>query len=293
MTAPWLTLLLAIALSGLTAVTDGKARPDAANPHGAAAACNTCHAMTGGTVGAPSLAASTCLDCHPNADHHPIGVAPASLAIPTGWPLSDGQLTCATCHEESSCASTRKGGSNLLRGGPVANTKDFCYRCHERQGFTRESPHAPATPRDASDTSCAACHSGIPETGAAVADARLRFGLEDGNCTECHDGPVHQGLAFHLGHAVPTLSAAAAERMAVDAQGRLRCYTCHEVHGATAERKGKQTRLATAVAARAAESWDPWVAAARASDQHSALGALLAFPVEDGSLCQACHGVGP
>lgn len=290
-----LRLTALAALAALSLAAGSVARPGATNPHGASAQCSSCHSMAGTAVGAPSLAASTCLDCHPDADHHPIGVAPKDVRVPAGWPLPDGQLSCVTCHEEPSCEADRKGGADLLRGGPVNNTKAFCFRCHEREGFSQASPHAPAKARDAGDASCAACHSGIPEAGAAVVDAKLRFGTGDEGCTECHTGAVHQGLGFHLGQKAPTLYGEAAARLPLDPAGQIRCYTCHEVHGPTGEPHGRRTRLASGVAERAAQSWDPWVVAALSAEagDHTALGAMLAYPSDDGQLCQACHGEGP
>ena len=295
------TALLSLGLlaAGIAAAGSGEARPDVPNPHNQPDACATCHEVSDDdAVGAPKLGMQLCYDCHPNADMHPVNVEPVDTRVPSGWPLLDGAVVCATCHAEPACDADRSDVAPFLRGAdPLKSRSAFCFQCHDATEYQRANPHRPATARDPSDPTCAACHSGAPIAGASVPDARLRFPEGDQGCVECHQRPVHQGVGPHLGQAPADHGLAPTGALSLDASGQIRCYTCHEVHGDgdAAPVRDHHGRLRDALVAHiAAEDWDPWVSEAVLSEaEEDDHGALLALPAADGSLCRACHGVGP
>lgn len=300
------TLIAALLGVTLSAAADGEGTTEsktAASPHGDPTACNSCH-TPGATPNQPGPAlpiVATCRSCHPTADMHPVGMAPNHVPVPNGWPLEDGKVTCATCHAEPAHATVAGGAAYAElqapwhRGGPYASVTRFCYACHESAGYERTNPHKPGTPGDSRDASCSACHTGAPAPGASLAASRLRAG-SDKVCTgTCHDAAVHAGNAEHMGVEVDAGVAATLPGTMPLLDGKIACFTCHEVHATTALHPETSRRsLGEGLHARAlAEDW-----AALASqnlvwpgedDPH----ALLAAPASDGSLCRACHGDGP
>ncbi len=72
------------------------------NPHRKRTLCFACHAdgKPGPLRGAAAVA--LCQRCHDSGKipgmSHPMTKVPAGFAIPQGWPLSDGAMTCLTCH---------------------------------------------------------------------------------------------------------------------------------------------------------------------------------------------------
>lgn len=288
--------------------------PGKENPHGREDACAVCHEGTAPTddVGPASLDAALCRDCHPRdrmylgcleEKAHPIGQEPKTATIPADWPLLDGTVTCATCHAEPGCDSSRSQDPPYHRDGPYIDEFSLCWKCHEADTVERSNPHRPEEWRVAERT-CTACHAGLPETGATPERSRLR-GPEAEVCATCHPVPLHLGSAAHLGKQVegfdPTF---AAGLIAVDEQGRIWCWTCHEVHGDGDRihpdlppppvndlrelRSGYKSLPGPEVldGLRQDRVLDP-------PEPGPDYQPLLALPADDGSLCRACHGEGP
>lgn len=256
------------------------------SPHGKADGCAACHdpATGGAKVGPARPALATCRSCHPDADMHPVDITPVNIKIADGWPLENGKVTCATCHAEPACDANRTKVSPWFRGGEPERKMDFCYRCHVPTGMKRSNPHVATTSGE--KTSCAACHTGEPTKGAAVAQSRLRLKPAEA-CSTCHPGTIHAGAAEHMGKVVKaTLAPADAAALPLGEGGAIECWTCHDVHQAggegTPSTHGISGRI---VAARNAPAAAPAPTPARPK--------LLALPAADGSLCRACHGKGP
>ena len=315
---------LAIAIA-LASPTRGAAQDDAAeevhgategvdNPHGRADACSSCHEATDAAdVTTPaSLEAAVCRDCHPRdrmylgcleEKAHPIGQELKTATVPADWPLLDGTITCATCHAEPACDSDRNPEPPYHRDGPYLVEFSLCWQCHEADTVERSNPHRPDEWRKA-DRSCTACHSGLPDPGVPPAQSRLR-GPEAEVCATCHPVPLLLGSAAHLGMQLedfdPTF---AAGLIALDEEGRIWCWTCHEVHGdgdrippdlpppPVAEqrelRSGYRSLPGPDVLGELRQDrvLDP-------PEPGPDYQPLLALPADDGSLCRACHGEGP
>jgi hypothetical protein len=265
------------------------------NPHEDPGACAACH-LAGPPNPGPALPiVETCVDCHPDADMHPVGLVPDQVRVAEGWPLLDGAVSCWTCHTEPACRAGEPAEVPYLRGGPVERMQDFCYRCHDRETYTREDPHHPDERRGEHDSTCTACHTGLPETGAAPEDARLRE-VEGGVCATCHIDEPHLGSRAHLHQQVEAVPLAkVTEPVALPADGAVRCWSCHEVHDETPEPHSRWHRghsLAQALRADAREGWELDDVEHWPCDDPGEHPPMLALPLEDGSLCHACHAEG-
>lgn len=260
------------------------AAPEAVNPHGDPAGCGSCHELAGGQVGAARPVDATCRSCHPTADMHPVAVAPAEVRVEQGWPLVDGLLSCWTCHVEPAHGGEEGVVAPYHREGPYEPTTTLCYRCHERESFIRQNPHHPAQPRSPEDESCVACHRVNPDAGAPPEDSGLR-GPAGAVCETCHEGEPHAGAVTHVGKAVPA-GQALSPALPLDEGRVIACWTCHEVHDASpvaAAHRGNR-RLLSAIRK---------LSGAVPEGKKAEPDPLLALPVNDASLCRACHGDGP
>ena len=170
------------------------------------------------------------------------------------------------------------------------------YRCHAPTAMKRTNPHLPPEQGGSTD-GCAACHSGTPAKGASPKDSKLRVAAADA-CATCHPGVVHAGASEHVGAILGTpLAEADASRMPVGEGGVIECWTCHDVHqtAAASERapRGVAARIEAARNAEAAKVVPAEPVSAPTNTTAVARPSLLALPVDDGSLCVACHGKGP
>lgn len=294
-----LALLCAVAPTAL-ASGSGKAVEGSINPHNQPDACVTCHepGPDPKTPGKPRPSLPTCLHCHPEADMHPVSIAPDQVKVPKDWPLEDGLVTCATCHAEPSCEKGRDPEPPYHRGGNVQPITDFCYRCHERANYTRGDPHHAQEIRNNRDGTCSVCHSGVPRKGAAPSQSRLRHAAEK-VCHECHRPPVHTFVSGHLGEKVDAdVAARLPATMALDEGNRITCFTCHEVHGdLTTTAPNPPGKFAKALREHnKARDWKetmPEYLDWPAEGDDPAHPPLLAASLDDGALCGACHGDGP
>ncbi len=300
-------VLLAFAVASTTAPAAdpvaGSAKPHL-NPHGSPDHCDSCHLPLGPvpapgpgapglpieaapTVGAAMPIVATCRGCHPTADMHPVGMKPNKEKVPAGWPLEDGKVVCSTCHEEPAHGGKVNTVAPYHRGGPYPNKPDMCWQCHQRTTFDRSEPHHPATLRDSASPSCSACHAGYPTTGASVEKSRLRVDPHVTCTATCHKGEIHSGVPEHLGKVVPDeVRAKLPPTIALPADGKIACFTCHEVHGDTAAAEPRApSRLARELRAYNVDVVT-WPGEGPPTEQHVKL-------ATDRALCKACHGEGP
>ncbi|MFG0251925.1 MAG: cytochrome c3 family protein [Phycisphaerales bacterium JB038] len=147
---------------------------------------------------------SDCSGCHTPDQlfSHPVGVTP-SFELPDDFPLFNGQITCATCHDSTSAAAhaaARQNGTALLRG--QVQGADFCLQCHDQIGRDRADLHG-------SMLGIAHLRWGDTRTfGGMGLEAQSLTEAEDSTkCLTCHDGSVasdvgHDGLAssFSIGN---------------------------------------------------------------------------------------------
>ncbi len=253
----------AASTDGVVSIADGP-RPHRRGPHFRADGCTYCHTMQNGRA-APIPAGEVdrvCLSCHNGRlapdEAHPVGrlAATAQTRAPADWPLVDGRLSCATCHEFGRhCqkgAQRPAGNYFFLRGheddGGVA---DFCGVCHSTP-MQRVNPHRVSAE---SNAYCVLCHVARPELPGRAAgrkDSQLRK-TGSGVCVGCHAPHADPRPGGHLGvSATPEVRAnmrradavfgsrgggeAATEFRAAESallplsDGAVACFSCHNPH---------------------------------------------------------------
>jgi predicted CXXCH cytochrome family protein len=215
-----------------------------ANPH---TRCADCHASdkpeAGPALFAPGIDPSTlCLDCHDyKVDHHPVFFTPADTSrMP--FPLFNGEIRCLTCHEIHG-GPDHKGTAKLLRGGPYADRRTICFKCHYREQYANINPHIMLTDtgsvREVNGKSvCLLCHSRQPDPETDWTDT-VGFRADVGFlCWRCH--PPMPGIFFDQ-HFLVKPSKETLETMQETEErlivilplvprGRITCSTCHNPH---------------------------------------------------------------
>lgn len=190
---------------------------------------------------------SDCTSCHAMAREfsHPVDFTPR-FALPSEFPLFDGEMTCATCHTDCGdrVGVAEADHAKLLRA--VNPEVDFCHQCHDhdRVGGSR-SPHFYAMGR--------AHLSGAIERGLRARSSRSRSGngeLDDpsARCLSCHDGTVAQAAGHDatpasgehpVGNNYPAPLRARRQNLVpatdLDARihlpdGRVSCTSCHSLY---------------------------------------------------------------
>jgi hypothetical protein len=219
------------------------------------AACYVCHRTTAPASSGTAQPfadgvdpSSFCLDCHHyETDHHPINIVPGAEYAKSSmqsFPLFDGQVRCLTCHKAHVDAGKNKLGEStrLLRGGPYADVREMCFKCHYEEHYAEINPHSMLTPDNniknvKGKPVCLLCHAekpdpmGDPEAVTFRADVAFL-------CWRCHATMMGTFMSKHF-HAKPkqdtieTLRGTEQERMIVlplAKDGMLTCSTCHNPH---------------------------------------------------------------
>jgi hypothetical protein len=221
------------------------------NPHGDRTLCFSCHP---GEIkeGAPAPRpkdrddVTLCNDCHlqPGVKRSPHAVG-AGISESTwrmeylGYPLSDGKLTCVTCHDEVSHRKPDPANPKFLRGGPYANQDQFCYRCHLEDRERLDNPHRQI---DAFGKiraeSCKFCHATPPDPTRRPGDpANLAMvGPDKQICSNCHEDRPHPDRD----HMVPFPERMMKRKVEYEKRhqvvlpladdGTVKCSTCHNPH---------------------------------------------------------------
>jgi len=183
---------------------------------------------------------SKCLDCHQYRDnHHPIDVVPSDPEkMP--FPLYDGKIKCLTCHHEDHVG----GSANLLRGGPYADRREICFRCHSEDKYADIDPHAMLDDSGKildvnGKPVCLICHAVKPEPAKdRTGDVRFRADIAF-LCWRCH-APMANTL-FFTQHFLKKPSPSTLKFMGKKEQEmkvsiplvpreRITCSTCHNPH---------------------------------------------------------------
>jgi predicted CXXCH cytochrome family protein len=207
------------------------------NPHRKRTFCFACHAdgKSGSLRGANAVA--LCQRCHGSGEipgmSHPMTKVPAGYTVPQGWPLTDGAMTCLTCHSPGHVPGAVAGRPDeplgvlyLLRGGVAGERTAVCFRCHARDQWAGRNPHQEAAQQK---TGCSLCHEKRPVWGLDSADT-VSFNADINIlCLACHDLDYHPAGVRHtvtLTAAMPAVPAL----LPLGTGRRITCATCHNPH---------------------------------------------------------------
>jgi len=223
------------------------------NPHWTGLHCLECHSsQEGGALRFNGDIIQICNRCHESAtatrERHPSGLAPTEHMTENAsfrWPLSDGQITCLSCHEVKDQMYAQQAmqllNPGFLRGGPYDKMEDFCFFCHVKNDFEKENPHYQI---DAGGNllkeKCFFCHEKPPniETAAGPDSVWLKDDHTD-ICLGCHPAQrtEHPARSDHMvemegdmlsSHDKGTRKAGADLPLVRGKQ--IICGTCHNPH---------------------------------------------------------------
>lgn len=237
-----------------------KKRAEMVDPHKTGVFCFLCHVKEPrGKEGPLYLkygqdTVRICKECHDNkrarADNHPVDVVPSKerrIHIPDDFPLTDGRVTCVTCHRIR--CQGEKENPLFLRGGPYRNRLEVCLVCHVKDEYTKTNPHDQiAENGDIREDRCLYCHAiETDEKG------EKRFGFKFKApfrlyCIGCHPVEVrrHPFGAHHAGRYIESVWAGLSEEQRVSIShdqsfkitpvslsGQVMCTSCHNPHDST------------------------------------------------------------
>ncbi|HBB67311.1 MAG: hypothetical protein A2X58_05650 [Nitrospirae bacterium GWC2_56_14] len=218
-------------------------------------ACVTCHRSIDPSSSGASLSfadnidpSSICLDCHHyESNHHPVNAIPGkeyAKSSMRSFPLFEGQVRCLTCHQAHSDPGQNKLNepTKLLRGGPYADLRELCFKCHYQETYAEINPHVMRTSdnniRDVNGKPvCLLCHSEKPDPQGDPADVRFRADVAF-LCWRCHASMMgtFMGKHFHVKPKRATRTALQRTEQERDIvlplanDGMLTCSTCHNPH---------------------------------------------------------------
>lgn len=146
-------------------------------------------------IGVAPVPTFNCQTCHKfdQMFSHPIDVIP-TRSIPSQFPLTNGQITCMTCHDDRAAqphGSISRSGDMFLRAGETGFA--LCATCHQTNAGGRPAMHGsmPLRAHMQSENSMAA-------TVPAAFGPSASLDRESASCVACHDGLVGPDVDFKL-----------------------------------------------------------------------------------------------
>jgi len=291
--------------------------PGAPDPHGDAGLCAECHGAD--PSAGPQPRGPSCERCHPDTSFHVVDIEPKEIKVPEKMLLQEGQMTCATCHDEPACDGLPKDGrgEDHFRGGPYTSKLALCFECHDRDEFERTDPHRDLQTADGrrNDAVCIFCHQAVPEDAADQEVQSLRVDPVT-LCKGCHAHQIHVGIPSHL------VIAKGEVRELVDAynvghefpiplgpRGEITCTTCHDPHPGLeplpvatspealetmrqASREYRDSYYLPRLREELGQIVDDTGYHLTLTDGPRNKDGLLRVPAEDGTLCLICHDMG-
>jgi len=199
----------------------------AVHPHFRKAFCFGCHENTDDYTLLSEDINHLCNRCHASGEipgnFHPLKKVPAGITVPKGWPLTDGALTCLTCHEQGHEDQERL--PKMVRGGPYEKPRGPCWRCHDRQHFKVSDIH-----RDINEGKrCEFCHVDRPEPGKDTAGTVVFVADPDLSCLSCHE-ESYEHMKSHHGSTRKPPGGTVPPEMPLYKGRRIMCATCHNPH---------------------------------------------------------------
>ena len=198
------------------------------SPHYREGLCFTCHAEGEKYPLRDEDINALCNRCHGSpevvGDIHPLRKVPESISVPEGWPVTDGGLTCLTCHLAGHPG--HRGVYKFLRGGPYKDRGEFCLNCHSPESYKDRNPH-----RDINQgKGCEFCHAVRPVPG--VDNARTVRFIADLNilCLRCHDATDHPAAVEHTISLNEDRAETIPDELPLFNSDSIVCATCHNPH---------------------------------------------------------------
>ena len=221
------------------------------NIHHTGRDCNACHEKTPVKGGNPYLKYNgnyqLLCRCHHGMSPgycHPLNInskLDSKLPIPAGFPLTNGEFTCNTCHDIYNWqCRIHPFRYPSLRGAPYPQRTDFCFRCHDRKKYQKLNPHHQILPDGKLNTViCLYCHAKKPNEKTATYKKVTFVGNLRALCMRCHD--IRGDHPGNFDHMAVKPSAKGLARMAamkkkyhiilpLAADGKMTCATCHNPH---------------------------------------------------------------
>ena len=188
---------------------------------------------------------SICIRCHDYLEnHHPVNFIPAESYIFGGdipFPRFNGEIKCLTCHMVHAGPELNEV-PKLLRGGPYADRRDICFKCHYLKMYETVNPHfmtdGYSILKINDEPVCLLCHAVVPNPAVdRTNDVRFKADVAF-ICWRCH--PPMPGEFFDE-HFLITPSKKVREIMKdtekklnvifpLVPRGRITCSTCHNPH---------------------------------------------------------------
>lgn len=266
--------LTAVLFYGPAPAEEAKPKEPGRNPHGDPTLCGSCHRSVVEGRRALRFDGNTsrlCQSCHEGRlaklEVHPVDRKPSEAILrrmPSGFPLTDGRLTCLTCHDLTWGCTTQPPAAmpsrNSLRGDRVASPSEFCFYCHVKESYNSFNVHDQLKTGEAKTDVCLWCHTNVPDVNSPD-EAKVPYGLRGTSnaiCRNCHrmmeDHPAgsphvnemptsemiwrmsayEMQSKMRLSFAQLLEYARATRRsprsMPLDENGRIACYTCHNPH---------------------------------------------------------------
>jgi hypothetical protein len=175
--------------------------------------------------------------CHPLEIDSGLG---ENWTPPRGFPLTDGKMTCDTCHDVYRQCQKRLFDRRSLRGAPYPMKTDFCYRCHEAKKYKRRNAHHQIRADGTIDAkTCLYCHKDKPDVKTATYRDVTFIGDTRALCMRCH--PITGNHPGNFDHMAKRPSAKGLARLAalkkkyhiilpLAEDGKMTCITCHNPH---------------------------------------------------------------
>jgi predicted CXXCH cytochrome family protein len=197
-------------------------------PHFRRSLCFACHANTDDYALRNEDVNALCDRCHASgkilSNIHPLRKVPASITIPKGWPLTDGALTCLTCHDQGHEDQPQRLW--MLHGGPYATPRAVCRNCHTMADLDTSRIHQEIN----EGKSCEMCHKSRPQPGLDTMKTVTFIADPDLLCLRCHDQNASDGSAHHSGVLGREIESGHLPMELPLFKGRVICASCHNPH---------------------------------------------------------------
>lgn len=258
---------------------------------------------------------------------HPVDIkVPNGMTPPEDFPLGPGRtLICETCHaikglKETPYKEIDRDAPGFLRGGSYTDLADFCFRCHEKTDYKRQSIHRMLDEKGRLiKEGCLYCHMEVPDPEVVrdTGDVKFRLPPEE-LCIGCHLKTPHLNALNHLKEPEKEMKMVIKRSeqkfgiiLPLDSKGRIMCATCHSPHergvirtDIPAGRQVADTDLEEGISY-VESRWNEVFTAdkqKRLRELSKITGrdldlkymkikkeVLLRLPAKDGTLCRACH----